>query len=51
MLPLTLGASELAGELMANLAVKDEIIEYRDSSLFLMSALTKGTLNIHCCVA
>jgi tRNA(fMet)-specific endonuclease VapC len=32
-LPLTLGASELAGELMADLAQKGEIIEYRDAMI------------------
>jgi tRNA(fMet)-specific endonuclease VapC len=32
-LPLTLEASELAGEQMANLAAKGEIIEYRDAMI------------------
>jgi len=31
--PLSLGASERAGELMANLAHKGEIIEYRDAMI------------------
>jgi tRNA(fMet)-specific endonuclease VapC len=47
-LPLTLKASELAGELMATLAQKGEIIEYRDAmiaGIVLESGMTLVTRN------
>ena len=47
-LPLTLSASELAGELMATLAQKGETIEYRDAmiaGIVLDSGMTLVTRN------